>query len=301
MMHLSYWVAVVVTILVTGSEMTLAALSFSLTYGAVGFANFCHVQFLAIGAYLALYFAHAVPLPLAVVGAVIATALLAVVIDQVVYRRLAGSDPTIKMMASSGIALAIPAVLELLGGVQSRTFDVSSKTFNVFGAYVGVVQIVVVAIAIVVVIAFELVLNKTHLGRCVRAVAADRHLLEIRGISSDAIVTVVWLIAGGMGGLAGVLLGLETYVQPLMGATVLLPMFAAAVVGGLGSPRGAIAGAMILTGLQGLLLNVNFGQLFSGGSWIIGGQYALVIAFALLILALLVRPAGIVAVKELRA
>lgn len=301
MAHLAFWISLLIIILVTGAEITLATLSFSVTYGAVGFANFCHVQFLPIGAYLALYFADIVPLVVAVIAAVALTALLAVVIDQVVYRWLAASDATIRMMASAGVALAIPGVLQLFGGVQARTFNVTAKTINVFGASLGIVQIVVVATAVVVVAAFEIVLKYTHFGRCVRAVAADRKLLEVRGINADLIVTGVWLIAGGMGALAGILLGLETYVQPMMGTTILLPMFAAAVVGGLGSPRGAIVGAMILTGLQALVLNVNFGTLFGLGSWVIGGQYELVIAFVLLVIALIVRPAGIIAVKELRA
>jgi branched-subunit amino acid ABC-type transport system permease component len=301
MAHLAFWISILIIILVTGSEITLATLSFSLTYGAVGFANFCHVQFLPIGAYLALYFANFVPLIPAIVGAILATALLAVVIDQVVYRWLAASDPTIRMMASSGVALAIPGLLQLFGGVQSRTFQVTAKTINVFGASLGIIQIVVIATAVVVVAGFEILLKYSHFGRCIRAVAADRKLVEVRGINADLIVTGVWLIAGGMGALAGILLGMETYVQPMMGATILLPMFAAAVVGGLGSPRGAIVGAMILTGLQGLLLNVNFGTLFGFGSWVIGGQYELVIAFVLLVIALIIRPAGIVAVKELRA
>jgi branched-subunit amino acid ABC-type transport system permease component len=133
----------------------------------------------------------------------------------------------------------------------------------------------------------------TSLGRNLRAVADNQDLLQARGINGKRVIRQSWLIAGAMAGLGGVLLGVDTFVRPDLGGSVLLAMFAAAVVGGLGSPAGALVGAMILAFGQNLIIFIDFGSLFGGDSFFFGSQYKQVFAFVLLVVILLVRPSGV--------
>jgi branched-subunit amino acid ABC-type transport system permease component len=128
------------------------------------------------------------------------------------------------------------------------------------------------------------------MGRVLRATADNMSLAEVRGINVNRVIVGVWFLAGAFAALGGVLLGYETFVRPTLGLSILLPMFAAATVGGLGSLPGAVVGAYLLAFAQNLILGIDFGW---GADWYVNPGYKSALALGLLVLVLLVRPGGL--------
>jgi branched-chain amino acid transport system permease protein len=246
--------------------------------------------------------ARVVPLPLAAIFAAAIVGVAAMGLDFVLFRRLEQAGARSKMIASAGVAIAVRALVQLFWGVNPRMFPPISAEFTVFGLRVTIVQAVILATTAVSVVVFHLLLTRTQFGRSVRATSDNRFLVEVRGISSRSVISKAWFVTGALAGLAGVLLGLETYVRPALGQSMLLPLFAAALVGGLGSPYGAIVGALMLSLGQTAVVSINFGGLLNAGKAVyLGSQYKAVFAFAILVVVLLARPTGLFAEKRARA
>jgi branched-chain amino acid transport system permease protein len=198
-----------------------------------------------------------------------------------------------KMIASAGVLLLLRFIVQFIWGVQPRLFELDSTPFQLGPFRMNWVELTIVIVAVVSVLGFVLLMKVTSLGRNLRAVADSHDLLQARGVNGRRVVRQSWLIAGGMAGLGGMLLGMDTFVRPDLGGSVLLAMFAAVVVGGLGSPAGALVGAMILAFGQNLILFIDFGSLFGGDPFYLGSQYKQVFSFVFLVVILLVRPSGI--------
>ncbi len=293
--------ALIIASLVFGCELALIALSFSLSFRVIGFANFAHGELVTIGACAAFGFASLMPLPIAMGMGAVTAGLVGVCLDLAVFRRLEHAEIPTKMIASAGIAIAFRAILQFLWGVNPRMFNRSLVVLSIGGARISVIQVVVVTVTVTCVVLFHLILTRTHFGRCLRATADNRSLVEIRGVNSRRIVSLAWFISGTIAGLGGVLLGMETFVRPSLGQTVLLPMFAAALVGGFGSPYGAIAGALLLSVGQTALVSIDFGSMLGGASFFLGSHYKSVFAFSALVVILLLRPGGLFGEKRARA
>ncbi|HSK14640.1 MAG TPA: branched-chain amino acid ABC transporter permease [Gaiellaceae bacterium] len=278
--------------LVTGSIIAIAAVGLSLVYGILKIVNFAHGEYLTFGAFMAfaVNVTWGAPMVAAVLFAMVTTALLGIIIELILWRpmRRKGAGVISLFITSIGVALVLRHVIFLEWGARPRRFDV-----DVFQVYdLGIIrlslsQIVVIAVAFSAIAVVGLILARTKLGKSMRALSDDPQLASVAGIDTDRVILYTWILGASLAGLAGVLQGLvQNSFNPNMGFTLLLPIFAAVVLGGIGSAYGALAGGIFL----GLAMEVSTWSELAGG---IRPVYKPAVAFTVLILALLIRPQGL--------
>ncbi len=286
--------------LIVGSIIALGSIGLTLVYGILKFANFAHGDLMTLGAYIAfLTFArggHIGPLSFGIgmIGAILAAmavvAVLCVVIDRLVYRplRRRNANLVILAMASLGMAIIVRSVVYLRWGPDTHFYVTGIQRAHNFplGIMLKPDQMFIGVVAVLSVIVVYLLLYRTKLGRAMRATADNIDLARVSGIDTEQVVVWTWLIGGSLAGLAGVLLGIQSHLMPEMGFDFLLPLFSAAILGGVGSPHGALVGALTIGVSQEL-----------STEWI-SPAYKPTIAFIILFAILLVRPQGIFGAKK---
>lgn len=275
-------------------ELGLIVLSFSLTYRAIGFINFAHVEFATFGAAFALELAYRTSLWFSILGAMILVGILAVLVDLLIFRRVRNASLASKMIISAGLGLLMQAVIQFIWGVNPRIFPVGQSGTTIGGASVQYMSIAIVVIGVVVILGFRELMARSKIGWLIRAAADNPDLLEARGANGARVVTGVWFLSGALAALGGALLGVESDVGPLLGQSILIPMFAAAVLGGMGSAAGAIVGAAVLSFSQAILFAVNYGFLFGKSSAYLPAGYQVAFEFVVLLVFLSVRPSGLI-------
>jgi neutral amino acid transport system permease protein len=278
--------------LVTGSVIAIGAVGVSLVYGILRLVNFAHGDYLTFGAYvgvLANIRLHE-RMIVATVLAIALTAALALALELVLWRpmRRKGAGFMSLFLCSIGLALVLRHVILLIAGAEPRAYLVDPFKVYAFGEIrLAGAQGVAVVIAAATIVLVGLVLARTTLGRSMRAVSDVPALAAVSGVNVDRVVVATWLLAGALAGLAGVLQGLVQFsFTPNMGFSLLLPIFAAVVLGGIGSAYGALLGGLGL----GLAMELSTWTSLHGG---VDPVYKPVVAFGLLILVLLVRPQGL--------
>ncbi|EMA47003.1 branched-chain amino acid ABC transporter permease [Halococcus saccharolyticus] len=292
--------------LVTGSYIAIAAIGFTLIYGIVNMINFAYGEYLTIGAFLGYLAAGVLPLPvpIAAVVAIVGGGLVSLVLARGFFTPINETGPVPMLLTSIGLGLALRNAIRLVAGRGARRFDTAANTYRFDGlpdlsvgsvdllgsVFVTSQQLVVVGSAIAVFVALYALLTRTDVGIAMRAMSDDEDLARVRGIDTRMIRDGVWVLAGMLAGLSGILLGIQTNVSASTGFSHILQILAAAILGGAGSPYGAIAGSYII----GLVLALSTAFLPSG---MIGLSSAL--AFLVLVLVLLVKPSGI-AGREVR-
>src|SRR5919201_6245512 len=277
---------------VTGSVIAIAAVGVSIVYGILRLVNFAYGDFLAFGALAA--YAFNGPLGIALVPAallaMVLTAALSLVLDVVLWRPLRARRAGFMslFLASIGLALVLRQALLFGYGPQPQQYRVDPYKVYVLGSVrLSEAQFVSIIAAASVIVALGIFLSRTSLGRTMRALADDRELTAIAGVNVGRVIAFTWILSGALAGVAGVLAGLvQTTFDPNFGFTLLLPIFAAVVLGGIGSAYGALGGGLIL----GIAMELSTWSGFFGG---VDSVYKPVVAFAVLILALLVRPQGL--------
>lgn len=276
---------------VTGSVYAIAAVGVSLVYGILRLVNFAYGDLMAFGALIA--FAVNGPLHqsmiLAAVAGMAATAALSLVLDFALWKPLRARRAGFMslFLASIGLALVLRQALLLAAGAGPRTYRVNPYRVFVLGSVrLSEAQVITIAVAAVTILLVGLFLALTTTGRVLRAMADDRALAAVAGIDVGRATRIAWIISGMLAGLAGVLAALVEYsFDPNFGFQLLLPVFAAVVLGGIGSAYGALAGGLAL----GIAQEVSTWSGFAGG---VNPVYKPVVAFTVLALALLVRPQG---------
>ncbi len=283
-----------VTTVQVGSLYALMAVGLTLTMAVVKLPNFAHAEFITLGAYTALVVSLFVTdTPLIAIGlAFPASALLAWLAHRAVYRPLQRQRAStyVLILSSFAVGLIIRYTLFLF----ADSFDLFDKRIQIPLAVLldlGALRLTnifvwVVPSSIALVVLLSLLLNFTSLGRQMRALADNETMARVIGLPVDRVVDLTWLLVGGMAGIAGALWGFYTFVDPLVGWLILLPVFAAAVLGGMRSFVGTIIGAYIVAFGENtimLLLNQWFGLDFS---------FKPAIPFLMIILVLLIRPQG---------
>ncbi len=287
--------------LVTGATLALGAIGLTLTYDILRFANFAHGEFLAFGAYFTLLFAAFLaggqtigPLTfgwgflVAVVLAMVLCAALALVLDRLLFRPLRRSDLTITLViASFGASLMLRNAIVFLWGSRPEYYsrNIAVSTGIVPGVRMSADELFVIGLTAVLMLALRLFLRHTPLGRSMRAVSDDPSLARVAGIDVQAVIRWTWFIGAGLAAVAGTLFGLTVQLSPEMGFNLILPMFAAAILGGIGSIHGAVVGGLIV----GLAQEISVP--------LIGSAYKPGVAFVLMFAILLVRPTGIFGVR----
>jgi len=275
--------------LVSGLLIALPAIALSLTYGILNFANFSIGAMITTGAYLA-YMANAsfgAPIAIAAPVAAVGLALLAIVIQHGVYRQVRNADHVTLLVASMGVAFVLENVLRFFYGADVRTLDVPVARPLVWnGLRLNHEQLTIAVTALSAMAFVAFILRATRLGRAMRAISDDPDLAEVRGIGRNR--TVDWTWAGVLTALAGVLIALDGVVDPTIGMNYLVSVFAAAVIGGIGNPFGAVAGALII------------GLVEETSALAISTTYRQGVSFVVLVLVLLLRPQGLFGVARIR-
>ncbi len=277
--------------LVTGLLLALPALALTLIFGILRFANFAVGSLLTLGAYAG-FVGNVVlgwPLPLAAALAALTVALACVITDTLVFERLRERGSITLLVASMGVSLVIENICRFTFGNAARSYDVAlARPIRWQGIRINHEQIVTAAVVVVTLILLQVVLTASPLGRAMRAVADNPSLAAVRGIERRTVARITWALTGAVLGGAGVLAGLDRAIDPLMGWNYQIPIFAAAILGGLGSPLGAVAGALMIgiaEEMSALILPTNYRQ---------------AVSFAVILVLLLFRTNGLFGAKAVR-
>jgi branched-chain amino acid transport system permease protein len=287
---LSYLLQLTLNGLITGAILALTGVGASLVFGIQRVANFAHGEYLTFAAYVALILNVVLrqSIVVAAVGAMAATAMLAVGLHFTVLRPLRGRGLVALSLITTGLALMLRNVIFISAGPTIRTYAIDqSAVYDLGLVRISPGQAVALVIAAVVAPAVALFLARTRLGKAMRAVADNRDLAAISGIDVDRIGAYVWILAGALAGLGGVMFGVvQGTFEPNLGAQVLFLIFTTVVLGGIGSAYGALVAGLVL----GLAMDLSTWSGFFGG---LDARFKPVLAFAALILLLLYRPQGL--------
>lgn len=276
-----------VTGISVGGIYALLATGYSLIYSLLDFSNWAHGEFAMVSAYVAVVLSSFLGLPfvVAAVGGMLGGALVSYLCERMAYRRIRsnGAPNMFLMIAAMGLSNVFQQAANLIfsGQYRSYPFKPPVSTVKVATAYIGVLDLVSLAITAVVIVLLVYLINKTQFGLNVRAIACNAYAAKVLGVKVDRCIASVFMLAGALAGVAGVLYGMKYNVFPTMG-NVGLKAFIASVIGGLGSVPGAIVGALLLGILEALV------------SAYVSSSLRDFFSFALLIvLLLLVKPSGL--------
>jgi branched-subunit amino acid ABC-type transport system permease component len=286
---------ILVDAVVYAAEIAIIAVGVALCYSILRFANFAHVQFAVVGAYLSFAGNQFVglPLPAAVLAGVAATGLIAVLVDRLVFSRLRDISPEGKMIVSWGVALFLRAAIASIFGGASRVFPAEPASLGLAGAYFTSQDLVVVCTTLAAMVGLHLLLYRTRAGTALRALASNADLAATRGIPAARMIALMWFISGAYAALGGTMFALQTRLQPNMDLIILLPTFAAVTLGGLDNVFGAALGALALSLVQNILIDVDFGSLLSDTPWSVPTQFRDFVAVGAMVLILLLRRARV--------
>jgi neutral amino acid transport system permease protein len=273
--------------IVAGSYIALGAIGLTLVYGVLRLVNFAHGDLLTFGAYIALLVNvhYGWPFLVAVLVAMAATALLGVVFEIGLWRpmRARGAALPQLLLITVGLAFLIRNGIQVVAGTEGRTFDIDVITTYEFGGLrIGRVQLIDVVVGVATLTAVGLAIRYTRLGKEMRAVSDNPVLAETAGINTSRVAIATWCVGAGLAALAGVLYASAIgTMNPNLGFSLILALFAAAVLGGVGNAYGALVGGLVLG------LSEEWSTLLFDARW------KPAFGFALLVLTLLVWPQGI--------
>ena len=293
--------------LVVGSVIALGAVGLTLTYSILRFANFGQGEFMTWGAYLAVSalavvlaatgagvmeplgpFSFGWQLIVAMILAAALTAGLALVVDWLLFRRLRRGNAITLVIASFGAALALRNLVQFLYGTlpeyYTREIQIAIRLVPrdiLGGLRITPDQMLVIGLTLALMLGLQWVLTRTTLGRAMRATAQNPALARVAGVDVEGVIRATWVIGAALAAVAGVLAGVVGQIRPGLGFELLLPLFAAAILGGIGSVRGAVAGGYIVGLAESLSVPL------------VGAEYRAATAFVVLIGILLLRPNGL--------
>jgi branched-chain amino acid transport system permease protein len=293
--------------IVMGSLIGLGAVGVTLSYSILRFANFAHGEFIAWGTYMTLVLTAAIstlfgghtstigplsfgwPLLAAGMAAAALTGGLAVALDYVLFSKLRSKGNAIVMvMASFGASMALRSFLEFVFTSRPAYFtrDIQMAVPVGLGIRLTPDQFFLIFLTMIIVIGMDRFLTLSATGRAMRAVSENPTLARVAGVDVERVIRATWIIAGILATASGVILGVTVQIRPFMGFDLLLPLFAAAILGGIGSMPGAVLGGLIV------------GVAEAAAVQIVGADYRAAVAFLILIAVLLVKPSGLFGVRE---
>lgn len=272
--------------IVAGNYFALGAVGLTLIFGVLRLVNFAHGEFLTFGAYmLILGEALGLPLVLAAVFGIIVTAVLGLALEVALWRpvRRRGAGELQLLLLALGLAFFMRNAIGFVAGPEDRSTGADVTVgVHIGSLLIGRVALIVTGVGIGVIILTAVALRFTSLGRQARALADSIQLAETTGINTDRVVLITWAVSAGLAGLAGIVYALPAgTVNPNLGFSLILSIFAAAVVGGVGNAYGALAGGMLI------------GLVQEWSTLVLAPQLKVAVGFAALILALLLRPNGL--------
>ena len=285
---MSYFLQQLINGLQLGFVYALIALGYTMVYGIVRLINFAHGDVFMVGTYVG-FFALAswrLPLPLAILVAMLGCAALGVVIERVAYKPLRYAPRISALITAMGVSLFLEyfTSLKFMFGPDYRAYPrpFAVRSFDVGGVSISNIQIIVFGVALLLMVALTLFVNKTKTGMAMRAVSYDMDTARLMGIDVNLMISVTFGIGSALAGAGGVLYGIAyPQINPFMGVMPGLKAFVAAVLGGIGVIPGAMLGALIM------------GTVETFTSAYVSSTLRDAVAFGILIIVLLVRPAGI--------
>jgi len=315
-----------------GSQLALGALGVTFVFGILRFANFAHGDLMAFGTMIAILLTWLLQsygisfgfLPTALLAlpfAIIVTIIFILLIDRCVFRfyRIKKSEPVVLAMVSIGVMFMLNAIVRIVIGTNNiRFFDgekfiINVKEFkNLTGLNEGLAikstQVITIFITILLVAILFWFLQRTRTGKSMRAFSDNEDLALLSGINPDKVVLFTWLIVAALATTAGVLYGLDKSFKPFTYFQLLLPIFASAIVGGIGSPIGAVIGGYLIA-FSEIFVTYAYKKFFTyilpvsfepeGLVQIISTDYKFAVSFSILVIVLLLRPSGIFKGKTL--
>lgn len=270
--------------LATGAVISLGAVGLSLSYGVTRFINFSFGELLTLGAYLTVVaVGFGWGLPLAIAAAAVAVAVVGTLLARIFFDPLMERGFLPLLVTSVGLAFVLQNLVRIGFGSTPVRFPLPLTRPWVFGdIFVPKVPVLVIAIALAAMLAVHLLLHYTDIGKMMRATSDNTTLARVSGIFTGRVLSATWFVSSLVAGLSGVLLGMtQIALQPLMGWTFLLIVFAAVLLGGIGSPYGAMLGALLVG------LGIELGTTY------VSADYGYAFAFLILLVVLLFRPRGI--------
>jgi len=322
---------VLVPAIAYGSQLALGALGVTLIYGILRFSNFAHGDTMAFGTMATILITwgfqsvgiSAGPLPTALLALPFGIAVCAGLLlftDRAVYKfyRQQKARPVIFVIVSLGIMFIMNGLVRFIIGPDDQRFSdgerfiVSVRTFKAMtgldeGLAIKTTQGITVVTAIIVVALLFYFLNRTRTGKSMRAYSDNEDLALLSGINPERVVMVTWLIVAALATIAGVLYGLDKSFKPFVYFQLLLPIFAAAIVGGLGSPLGAIAGGFVIA-FSEVMITYAWKKVAGyalpdalapdGLAQLMSTDYKFAVSFVILLIVLLFRPTGLFAGKS---
>ena len=279
--------------IILGSIYALLALGYTMVYGIIKLINFAHGDIYMMGAFVGYYAINSLGLNfwVALVFAMLVCAILGVVIEFLAYRPLRNSTRISALITAIGVSFFLEYIMVLFVGADTRSFPqkIAIKTYHLGSISVTNVQLLILVVALVLMVALQLIVKKTKMGKAMRAVSVDSDAAELMGINVNNTISFTFALGSSLAGAAGVLIGLYyNSIEPLMGMTPGIKAFVAAVLGGIGIIPGAALGGFVIGILETLSTAIGL------------SSYRDAIVYGVLIVILLVRPAGILGknVKE---
>jgi branched-chain amino acid transport system permease protein len=297
--------------LVLGFMYALIALGYTMVYGVLEFINFAHSEIFVTGAFVgvevlltlkAAGLLDAVSpfliLLVALLLGMLASGLLAVAVERVAYRPLRGAPRLVPLISAIGVSFFLQDTIRLFESIWRNAFNLVYPTMDTLNLRFGLTETIDISVKSLVVIVASLLMlwglqtlvNRTKIGKAIRAVAEDQAAASLMGINVNRMISLTFLIGGAMGGAAGVLFGVQySLVNPYTGFIPGLKAFTAAVLGGIGNIPGAMIGGLVLGLLEAFA--ASYLSLLTGGAF--GAEYKDIFAFSILILILIFRPKGL--------
>jgi branched-chain amino acid transport system permease protein len=284
---------------VLGATIGLIALGYTMVYGIIQLINFAHGEIFMIGAFAGLYaYNHFIPealrentavtLPLVMLAAMAASTVVAVLAERFAYRPLRHAPRLAPLITAIGVSIALQEAIRLFypGGKNRQSFPrlISADTFEIGGVTIAWTSVFTVVTAVVLMLALEAFVNRTRLGKAMRATSQDPETAKLMGIDTDKVIVVAFALGGALAGVAGVIQGVRfTAIDFRIGFLAGIKAFTAAVLGGIGNIRGAVLGGFVIGIVEALATE----YLPRGSDW------KDVWAFVVLIVVLTVRPQGL--------
>lgn len=271
--------------LAVGSVLALAAIGLTLTYGILRLSNFAHGDFMTLGAYLTwLINAQGLNIWLSMILGSVGTIIAMLISEFVLWKPMRDrrASSTTLIIISIGLALFLRSGILLIWGSSNQSYDLPVvRALELGDLRIAYYRVIVIALALVAIAAVYFLLQNSKIGKAMRAVADNIDLARVSGINVERVVLWTWIITGTLTAFAGGMYGLITAVRPNMGWFLILPMFASVILGGIGNPYGAIAGALTIGLAQELSVPL------------LGSQYKQGVALLIMVLILFIRPQGL--------
>jgi branched-subunit amino acid ABC-type transport system permease component len=273
---------------VTAAVLALASVGLTLQFGVTNYVNFAYGAFLTIGAYLTWQFSvgWGVNFLLSAAIAAVGMGLIAVATERLVLRQFTrgGSALFFLLIVTFGLSLILDNVIQAIWGPEYQLFNIpAARPLHLGPFLLTTYQVIIIGIAVAAMVGVHLLLTHTTIGKAMRAMSDDAALASVSGIDTQRVTMFTWFMSGFLAGLAGVALAVTTAsFEPTFGDTFLFIIFAAVILGGIGQPYGTMLGALII----GVATEVS--------AVIIPAEYKGVVAFAILVIMLLIRPQGLI-------